>query len=86
MKLDFGCGLKLQEGWEGVDYCKIKGVKYVFDLNKNKLPFGSNSIDEAKAKPKSGEYYKYRKQIMDFTGKSSQAVTKKIQRTRSELK
>jgi hypothetical protein len=39
----------------------------------------------AKAEPKSQEYYDLRNKIMSSTGKSQQAVTKKIQRTRSEL-
>lgn len=50
MKLDFGCGKLLEEGWEGVDYTPLPGIKYVVNLNKKKkLPFKSNSIDEARA-------------------------------------
>ena len=47
MKLDIGCGPICKEGFIGVDYKKYnKNVKYVLDLNKGKLPFKENSIDE----------------------------------------
>lgn len=40
----------------------------------------------AEAKLKSEDYYKFKQMIKEATGRTDQAVTKKIQRTRKELK
>lgn len=47
MKLDIGCGATCLDGYVGVDYKKYGDhIKYIVDLNKQKLPFEDNSIDE----------------------------------------
>jgi SAM-dependent methyltransferase len=47
MKLDVGCGLEVKDGFVGLDKVKYNsGVKYVVDLEKEKLPFKDNSVDE----------------------------------------
>ena len=47
VKLDIGCGPKCKKGFIGVDYNKYNSdIKYVIDLNKNKLPFKNNKITE----------------------------------------
>lgn len=46
VKLDFACGSRVQEGFEGVDVAPIEGVKHVVDLFKYPLPWGDNSVDE----------------------------------------
>ena len=47
MKLDVGCGIYCRDGFTGVDRKKWNNkVKYIIDLEKDKLPFRDNSIDE----------------------------------------
>ena len=47
MKLiDLCCGEHPKQGFEGLDVRKKGNVKYVVDLNKGKLPFKNNSVDE----------------------------------------
>lgn len=46
LKLDFGCGRCIQEGFEGVDIIPFPGVTHVVDLLKP-WPWGDNSVDEA---------------------------------------
>jgi len=45
MKIDIGCGKSCKAGYDGLDRTKFKGVKYVVDLEKQKLPFKNNTID-----------------------------------------
>lgn len=48
MKIDIGYGNVCKAGFVGIDYAKYNSdVKYVVNLNKSKLPFKDNSIDEA---------------------------------------
>jgi len=47
LKLNLGSGGKDVEGFEGCDIVKLKNVKYVFDLGKDKWPFKDNSVDGA---------------------------------------
>lgn len=43
--IDLGCGEHCENGFEGLDFVKYKNVKYVVDLNKGKLPFKNNEVD-----------------------------------------
>ena len=46
INIDLGCGNFCKKGFTGLDYVKCCGdVKYVVDLNKEKLPFRNNSVD-----------------------------------------
>lgn len=45
LKLDFGCGKRLREGFEGVDSIDF-GQKYIVDLSKP-WPWKDNSVEEA---------------------------------------
>jgi len=45
MKVDLGCGENKKEGFVGIDKYAFKGVDYVIDLDKQKLPFKDNSVD-----------------------------------------
>lgn len=46
MKVDLCCGGHPKKGFEGLDILPDGDVKYVVDLNKGKLPFKDNSIEE----------------------------------------
>ncbi|MDD3159861.1 MAG: class I SAM-dependent methyltransferase [Candidatus ainarchaeum sp.] len=47
MKLDVGCGQICKPGFIGVDYKKYNDkIKFIVNLNKSKLPFKDNSIEE----------------------------------------
>lgn len=46
LRLDFGCGKQIREGFEGVDQYDF-GQKYVFNIGKEKWPFEDSSVDEA---------------------------------------
>lgn len=43
--LDLGCGKKKRPGYLGLDLFPLKGVDFVVDLRKGKLPFPNNSFD-----------------------------------------
>ena len=43
IKLNFGCGGKILDGWINIDACFLKGVDYVTDL-RTRLPFKNSSI------------------------------------------
>jgi len=45
MKIDIGCGNKIEQGYVGVDFIKLPNVDYVCDFDKEPLPFDDNSID-----------------------------------------
>lgn len=45
LKLDFGCGKNVREGFDGVDILNF-GQKYTIDLTQ-KWPFDDNSVEEA---------------------------------------
>ena len=47
--IDIGCGSKKTPGAIGVDCARLPGVDVVADLEKEKLPFKDNSVDEAHA-------------------------------------
>lgn len=46
LKLDLACGQNVREGFEGVDYVAVPGVKHVVDLLKFPWPFGDASCEE----------------------------------------
>lgn len=46
MKIDFGCGLNKKEGYIGVDLRRVEGVDFVCDIEKERLPFDTESVDE----------------------------------------
>ncbi len=46
MKLDIGCGLKKHKGYIGIDKRRLPTVDIVLDLDKQKLPFPDNSVEE----------------------------------------
>lgn len=47
IRLDIGAGNTCHDGFDGVDYRQYnEKIKYVIDLNTNKLPFQDNSVDE----------------------------------------
>ena len=45
-RLDLGCGQRKQEGFFGVDVCKVSGVDLVHDLTKTPWPFKAESCEE----------------------------------------
>lgn len=45
LKLDFGCGPNVKEGFEGVDQFAFPGVKHVVDIRKG-MPWPDNSVGE----------------------------------------
>jgi hypothetical protein len=47
LKIDLGCGTRVEEGFVGADINPIKGVKYVVDLGKKRWPWKDESVDEA---------------------------------------
>lgn len=50
LKLDFGCGPNVKEGFEGVDQYSFDGkVKHVMDVNCDPWPWEESSVDEAHA-------------------------------------
>lgn len=46
MKLDIGCGKHITEGYEGVDKTQTGNVKYVVNLEHERIPVADNSVDE----------------------------------------
>lgn len=48
VKLDYGCGLRKEEGWFGVDIRPFKGVDHVMNIGKDKLPLEDDSVIEIK--------------------------------------
>lgn len=49
IRIDLGAGNTCPKGFVGVDYAAYNdSIKYVVDLNKNKLPFKDNSVDEVR--------------------------------------
>lgn len=46
MKIDIGCGNKIEQGYVGVDFIKLPEVEYVCNFDTEPLPFPDNSIDE----------------------------------------
>jgi len=46
MKLDIGCGQNKKQGFIGIDIIKMPGVDIVCDLDKEKIPLKSNSVEE----------------------------------------
>lgn len=49
IKVELGCGLKKPEGYIGIDIRPFDGVDYILDLERDKLPFEDNSVDEFRA-------------------------------------
>lgn len=49
VKLDFGCGRNVREGFTGVDKIKFPEVAVVLDIGNAKWPWKDNSVDEAHA-------------------------------------
>lgn len=45
MKLNFGCGSDIKEGWDNVDMQEGKGVTKVFDFDKFPYPLKKNKYD-----------------------------------------
>ena len=45
LKLDIGCGGNKKPGTLGLDYVQQPGVDYVIDLQTEKLPFASRSVE-----------------------------------------
>jgi predicted SAM-dependent methyltransferase len=43
-KLDLACGQSCREGYEGVDYVQVEGVKHVVNLMKYPWPFDDSSV------------------------------------------
>jgi len=50
MKLNIGCGEDIKQGYINIDIRKLYGVDLVIDLEKEKLPYEDNSVDEILAK------------------------------------
>ena len=46
MKLNIGCGNKKVEGFLGVDKFECDAADYICDIEKEKLPFEDNSVEE----------------------------------------
>ena len=46
LRLNFGCGLKLREGFEGVDKSPLSLAPHIVDLLKFPLPWRDSSVDE----------------------------------------
>jgi len=44
-KIDIGCGRNKQKGFIGIDKFPDKGVDFVIDIEKERLPFEDNSVD-----------------------------------------
>lgn len=64
-----------------------KGKTYTRSVGTHWSPNLNFALQKAaEAKPKSEDYYKFKQMIKEATGRTDQAVTKKIQRTRRELK
>lgn len=50
LKLDFGCGPNIRDGFEGVDQHSFDGkVTHVLDIKKTPWPWADNSVEEAHA-------------------------------------
>jgi len=50
LRIDIGAGQTCPPGFVGIDYIKYNdSIQYVVNLNKNKLPFEDNSVDEARS-------------------------------------
>jgi len=45
-KIELACGNSVKHGFAGLDIIPSPCVKYIVDLNKCKLPFKDNSVDE----------------------------------------
>lgn len=45
-KLNLGSGIDIREGYINIDMFDFNGIDIICDLNKDTLPFESNSIDE----------------------------------------
>jgi len=50
MKLNLGCGKDVKQGYINIDCRKLHGIDIVLDLEREKLPYDDNSIDEILAK------------------------------------
>lgn len=48
-KIDLGCGKNKKEGYTGIDKFNLEGVDIVMNLEREKLPFADNSVDEINA-------------------------------------
>ena len=46
LKLNLGCGYDIRTGYVNIDMCELPMVDLVYDLNKCRLPFENNSVDE----------------------------------------
>src|SRR4051812_44619442 len=49
IKLDFGCGMRKAEGFQGVDTLPLVGVDHVMDVRKTPWKWDDNSVSEARA-------------------------------------
>lgn len=49
IKLNLGCWKAIKKDYINIDIVKYKGVDLVLDLEKDKLPFKDNSVDEIEA-------------------------------------
>lgn len=49
MNVDLGCGMRKVPGWIGIDIRPFRGVDFVLDLERDKLPFEDDTIDSFKA-------------------------------------
>jgi len=45
MKLHLGCGRDIKKGFINIDRVKSKGIDFVVNIGKEKLPFEDNSVD-----------------------------------------
>lgn len=48
-KLNLGCGRDIKKGYVNLDFCRLKGVDCVHDINKFPWPFKNNEFDEVYA-------------------------------------
>jgi len=49
VKLNLGCGKQPREGWVNLDACDLPGVDVVCQWGREPLPFGDDTVEEARA-------------------------------------